>query len=113
MRAETSRYGLTPEAWESVLLLAHNLCSANPDDIDQPVLANLMRLVKEPNAEGVSAMSAIVWEAIQKANAQAIKQTSLDLAAKFLTLGVDIVTIMQATGLSEEEIRDQLALSTP
>ena len=97
------------------------LCSANPDDIDQPALANLMQLVKEPNAEGVSAMSAIVWEAIQKSNAQVreatrketIKQTSLDLAANFLTLGVDIVTIMQATGLSEEEIRNQLTLSTP
>ena len=113
MRAETSRHALTPEAWESALLLAHDLCSANPDDINLPALANLMRLVKEPNAEGVSAMSAIVWEAIQKSNAQAIKQNNLALAAELLTLGVVIGPLMQATGLSEEEIRDQLALSTP
>ena len=100
MSAETAQHALT---W------AHDFYCANPDDIDLPALANLMRLVKEPNAEGVSAMSAIVWEAIQKSNAQ----VRLELAAKLLTLGVDIGPITQATGLSEEEVRDQLALSTP
>ena len=50
MSAETAQYAR--EAWESTLLLAHDLCSANPVDIEQPALANLKRLVKEPNAEG-------------------------------------------------------------
>ena len=65
-------------------------------------------------------MSAIVYEAIQKSNAQVReetrretrKQDRLDFAAKFLALGVDMGIITQATGLTEDEIQDLLAQVT-
>ena len=83
-----------------------------------------MRLVKEPDSEGVSTMSAIVYKAIQKSNAQVReetrretrketrKQDRLDFITNLLGMGVSMDFITQATGLTEDEIQDLLAQVT-
>ncbi len=106
LRRETSRYGLTAKDWRSALGWTHDLCSAQPEEIDQPALANLMRLVKKPDSEGVNAMSAIVYEAMQKVSAQVREQERLDFAAKLLADGYDNAFIHRYTNLTDSQIQD-------
>ena len=53
-------------------------------------------------------MSAIVWGAIQKANAQAIKQNNLALAAKALANGIEPNIIQKLFKLTNVEFQDLL-----
>ena len=73
-----------------------------------------MRLVKKPDSEGVNAMSAIVYEAMQKVSAQVReetreetrKQDRLDFAAKLLADGYDNAFIHRYTNLTDSQIQD-------
>ena len=65
-----------------------------------------MRLVKKPDSEGVNAMSAIVYEAMQKVSAQVREQERLDFAAKLLADGYDNAFIHRYTNLTDSQIQD-------
>ena len=71
--------------------------------IEEPIRQKVLDLL-EASEEEVNKMTANITKTLQEEKEQAVKQKALEVAKNLLNMGLEIERIMQATGLTKEEI---------
>lgn len=112
MKAETDKYGITEKTWRELLVYGHDLRTTDWHDIQRQDLADLMKLAKEPIAEGVSLMNAVMLKMLEEdreeTRRETRRQTQLEdwteFAKRLLALKLDMDIIEKATGLPRDEV---------
>ena len=110
MRAEMDKYGISEGTWKEVLVFGHDLRCSDWKDMQRSDLAEIMRVAKEPIAEGVSAMNAVLWKKLEDTREETRREKDREFAKMLLKDGIDMQIINKYTGLSLNEIQD-LAIS--
>ncbi len=108
MTAETDKYGITEKTWRDLLVYGHDLRTKDWHDIQRSDLAELMKVAKEPIAEGVSLMNAVMLKMLEEDREETRRETQLEkdreYAKKFLADNIDMNKIIEYTGLPRDEI---------
>ena len=104
MKAETDKYGITEKTWRDLLVYGHDLRTKDWHDIQRSDLAELMKVAKEPIAEGVSLMNAVMLKMLEEDREETRREDWREFARKLLADNVDVDKIVKYTGLSRDEI---------
>ena len=104
MKAETDKYGITEKTWRDLLVYGHDLRTKDWHDIQRSDLAELMKVAKEPIAEGVSLMNAVMLKMLEEDREETRLEKDREYAKKFMADNIDMDKIIKYTGLSRDEI---------
>ena len=108
MKAETDKYGITEKTWRELLVYGHDLRTKDWHDIQRSDLAELMKVAKEPIAEGVSLMNAVMLKMLEEDREETRRETRLEerqeIAKHLLADNVDVDKIVEYTGLPRDEV---------
>ena len=98
MTAETDKYGITEKTWRDLLVYGHDFKTKNWRDIQRRDLAELMRLAKEPGAEGESLIDAELNKMLEEKHEETQREAQLEdwleFARRLLAnnIGADIIS---------------------